>query len=107
VHFFTASPVVCCRLLCSEQRTDLSGRERLATRLRLAEKNILSQTMDAVRRRLAPIRGIPTKTGKMSDPNQDIKEVFDFIDELPKKPAQFIDNIKKWARGEFDPDWNK
>lgn len=63
--------------------------------------------MDAVRRRLAPIRGVPTKSGKMADPNQDIREVFDFIDELPKKPAQLIDNVKRWARGEFDPDWQK
>jgi histone-lysine N-methyltransferase SETD3 len=31
--------------------------------------------MDAVRRRLAPIRGIPTKSGGMQDPNADIKEV--------------------------------
>lgn len=89
------------------QRPDLTGRERLAARLRLGEKTILSQTMDAVRRRLAPIRGVPTKSGKMADPNQDIREVFDFIDELPKKPAQLIDNVKRWARGEFDPDWQK
>lgn len=89
------------------QRPDLSARERLAGRLRVAEKTILSQTMDAVRRRLAPIRGIPTKAGKMADPNQDIKEVFDFIDELPKAPAKVFDNIRRWAKGEFDPDWNK
>jgi len=55
------------------------------------------QTMDAVRRRLAPIRGIPTKAGKMADPNQDIKEVFDFIDELPKAPAKVFDNIRRWV----------
>lgn len=57
------------------------------------------QTMDAVRRRLAPIRGIPTKSGKMADPNADIKEVFDFIDELPKAPAKMFDNIKRWVSG--------
>eukprot|EP00879_Flechtneria_rotunda_P029487 GHRR01031896.1.p1 GENE.GHRR01031896.1~~GHRR01031896.1.p1 ORF type:complete len:158 (+),score=60.88 GHRR01031896.1:142-615(+) len=89
------------------QRADLTGRERLAARLRVAEKTILGQTMDAVRRRLAPIRGIPTKSGRMTDPNADIREVFDFIEELPKKPAQLIDNIKRWAKGEYDPDWNK
>jgi histone-lysine N-methyltransferase SETD3 len=78
------------------QQPTLTGRERLAVRLRLSEKTILSQTMDAVRRRLAPIRGIPTKTGKMANPNADIIEVFDFIDELPKKPAQLIDGFKRW-----------
>ena len=57
----------------------------------------LVQTMDAVRRRLAPIRGIPTKSGKMADPNQDLKEVFDFIDELPKAPAKAFDTIKRWV----------
>lgn len=31
--------------------------------LRLDEKRILRGTMDGVRRRLAPIRGIPTKVG--------------------------------------------
>jgi hypothetical protein len=55
--------------------------------------------MDAVRRRLAPIRGIPTKSGKMADPNADIKEVFDFIDELPKAPAKAFDTIKRWVSG--------
>lgn len=60
--------------------------------------------MDAVRRRLAPIRGIPTKSGKMADPNQDIKEVFDFIDELPKAPAKVFDNIRRWVSA---PQWPK
>jgi histone-lysine N-methyltransferase SETD3 len=53
--------------------------------------------MDAVRRRLAPIRGIPTKSGKMADPNADLKEVFDFIDELPKAPAKLVDNFRRWV----------
>eukprot|EP00878_Enallax_costatus_P003647 GHUV01003861.1.p1 GENE.GHUV01003861.1~~GHUV01003861.1.p1 ORF type:complete len:495 (+),score=148.67 GHUV01003861.1:1566-3050(+) len=89
------------------QRPEVAGRERLAIRLRLCEKKILSQTMDAVRRRLAPIRGIPTKSGGMADPNADLKEVFDFIDDLPNKPKQILDTIGRWAKGEFDPDWNK
>ncbi|KAF8071199.1 setd3 [Scenedesmus sp. PABB004] len=88
------------------QRPEVSGRERLAARLRRGEQAILSATMDAVRRRLAPIRGIPTKGGGMADPNADIKEVFDFIDDLPRKPRQLLDGLKAWARGEFDPDWN-
>lgn len=37
--------------------------------LRMEEKRIVSSTMDAVRARLAPIRGIPTKQGNMQDPN--------------------------------------
>lgn len=59
---------------------------------------VFLQTMDAVRRRLAPIRGIPTKSGKMADPNADIKEVFDLIEEIPKAPAKLVDNIKRWVR---------
>lgn len=50
------------------QSRQLGARERLATRLVLAEKVLLQRTMDAVRRRLAPIRGVPTKKG-MVDPN--------------------------------------
>lgn len=52
------------------QRKDLSPPERLATQLRLEEKRIVAGTMDAVRRRLDPIRGIPTKSGALQDPNQ-------------------------------------
>ena len=37
--------------------------------LRMEEKRIVSGTMDAVRARLAPIRGIPTKQGNLQDPN--------------------------------------
>lgn len=33
----------------------------MQAQLRLGEKRILRGTMDGVRRRLAPIRGIPTK----------------------------------------------
>ncbi len=38
------------------QRQDLTVREKLAVKLRLSEKRIISSTMDAVRQRLAPIR---------------------------------------------------
>ena len=44
--------------------------ERLAAKLRLSEKRIISGTMDAVRKRLAPIRGIPTKAGFQVGSNQ-------------------------------------
>ena len=37
--------------------------------LRMEEKRIVSGSMDAVRARLAPIRGIPTKQGNLQDPN--------------------------------------
>lgn len=36
----------------------------------MEEKRIVGGTMDAVRARLAPIRGIPTKQGNLADPNQ-------------------------------------
>jgi hypothetical protein len=54
--------------------------------------------MDAVRRRLAPIRGIPTKAGGMTDPNSDIKEVFDLIEGLPTAPVKMFDNLRRWVR---------
>ena len=73
----------------------------------MSEKKILSQFMDAVRRKLAPIRGIPTKAGGMQDPNQDLKEIFDIIEDLPNKPAKLFDGLRRWAKGEFDPDWKK
>jgi histone-lysine N-methyltransferase SETD3 len=90
-----------------KQSPELRGRERLATKLRVAEKQILSQFMNAVRIKLAPIRGIPTKGGGMQDPNSDLKEIFDVIESIPAAPAKLFDNIKRWAAGEFDPDWNK
>lgn len=47
------------------QQPSLTPRQRVAVALRLGEKKIINSTMEAVRRRLAPIRGIPTKTGTM------------------------------------------
>jgi histone-lysine N-methyltransferase SETD3 len=63
--------------------------------------------MDALRTRLAPIRGIPTKGGGMVDPNQDLKEIFDFIEQLPATPKRFVDGLVSWARGDQDPNWGK
>lgn len=40
-----------------------TAKERVAAQLRLCEKQILTNTMAALRARLAPIRGIPTKGG--------------------------------------------
>jgi hypothetical protein len=39
----------------------LGVHERVASRLRLTEKRLINATTNAVRKRLAPIRGIPTK----------------------------------------------
>ena len=43
----------------------------------------------------------------MQDPNQDLKEIFDIIEDLPNKPASRFDGLRRWAKGEFDPDWKK
>ena len=50
-------------------------REWLAAQVRVREKGIWAGTVAAVRRRLAPIRGLPSKQG-MADPNAEIKEMF-------------------------------
>ena len=89
------------------QRRDLSRRQRLAAALKVSEKRILRGTMDGVRRRLAPIRGIPTKSGGLQDPNADFKEMFDVFESIPTAPKRFFDGLASWARGEDDPDWKK
>lgn len=58
----------------------------LAAKLRLSEKQILAATADAVRRRLAPIRGIPTKQG-MQRQDADLLEIFDTLARLRLLPA--------------------
>lgn len=60
-----------------------------------------------VRNRLAPIRGIPTKSGQLQDPNQDLREIFDAIESIPAAPAKLVGSFLSWARGEQDPDWGK
>ncbi|GLC74385.1 hypothetical protein PLESTF_001507400 [Pleodorina starrii] len=89
------------------QQPGLSPKERLAVRLRLGEKRIINATMEAVRRRLAPIRGIPTKAGQLADPNSDLKEIFDTIEALPSAPLRLLEGLVSWAKGEQDPDWGK
>ena len=89
------------------QRTDLSQRERMAAMLRLSEKRILRGTMDGVRTRLAPIRGIPTKSGGMQDPNADLIEIFETIESIPTAPKKILEGIKSWARGDQDPNWKR
>ena len=88
-------------------RGELSPIERLGIQQRLAEKKILRKTMDTIRRRLAPIRGIPTKTGTMEDPNQDITEMFDQIENVIPNAKAAVDNFFSWARGDMDPEWRK
>ncbi|KXZ52752.1 hypothetical protein GPECTOR_8g143 [Gonium pectorale] len=89
------------------QQPNLTPKERLAVKLRLGEKRIINATMEAVRRRLAPIRGIPTKSGAMADPNSDLKEIFDAIESIPAAPLRLVQGFMSWARGEQDPDWGK
>lgn len=84
------------------QQPDLVPKERLARQLLLGEKTILQETLNAVRKRLAPIRGIPAKGGKFTDPNQDILDVFETIEGLPNKPKEILDGFLSWARGESD-----
>ena len=62
--------------------------------------------MNAVRRRLAPIRGIPTKKG-MEDPNSDLLEIFEAIESIPNAPKKAFENFQKWARGDFEADVGK
>jgi len=89
------------------QGRDLTPKQRVAAKLRLAERKIISGTMEAVRNRLAPIRGIPTKSGGMQDPNSDLKEIFDAIEAIPNAPKKLVEGFMSWARGEQDPDWGK
>ena len=67
-----------------------------AAALRLAEKRILTETMVAVRRRLAPIRGIPTKSGRMDTPNSDILEIFEQLENLNKAPRAMFNSMFGW-----------
>lgn len=89
------------------QRRDLDRRSRLATALRLAEKRIIQGTMAGIRKRLAPVRGIPTKSGGLEDPNADLLEVFETIESLPQAPIKLFQGLASWARGDLDPDWRK
>ena len=86
------------------QQSDLSPQERLAVQQRLSEKQILQSTTDAIRARLAPIRGIPTKGGKLEDPNQDLLDIFDTIESGPKK---LFGSFTRWASGKDDPEFRK
>jgi protein-histidine N-methyltransferase len=66
---------------------------------------LYSQALIGGCRRLAPIRGIPTKSGDLADPNSDLKEIFDTFESLPSAPIKLAQGFLSWARGEQDPDW--
>ena len=85
----------------------LSPGARLAARLRLGEKRILQGTLDAVRRRLAPIRGVPMKDGTLRDANADFVEIFDAWAAVPAAPKKLVDGLLSWARGDNDPEFQK
>lgn len=89
------------------QRPESSAREKKAARLRLAEKSVLQGTLDAVRRRLAPIRGVPTKDGSMTEANADLLEIFGAIEALPSVPGKLVGGFMSWARGDNDPEFQK
>ena len=55
---------------------------------------------------MAPIRGVPTKQG-MEDPNDEIREIFTAIENLPQKPKELLDSFRSWARGDHDPEYRK
>jgi protein-histidine N-methyltransferase len=109
-----------CRELMSEYNTNeedelnllknvdkkLSLREIETAKLRMAEKKLIGATMTAVRKRLAPIRGIPTKQG-MEDPNQDLLDIFSAIESIPNKPKEMFQDFKKWARGDYEDEFNR
>ena len=89
------------------QGRGLDPRARLAAQLRLAEKGVLQGTLDTVRRRLAPIRGVPTKDGALRDANADLLEVFDVLEAIPAAPGKLINGLMAWARGDGDPEYQK
>ena len=77
------------------QDRTLTREARQAAALRLSEKRILNEVMASVRRRLAPIRGIPTKSG-MESANSDLLEIFDTLENLNKKPMEIVREMLGW-----------
>ena len=73
----------------------------LPAQLRLGEKRILNGTLGGARRRLAPIRGVPTKKG-MQRKDDDILEIFETLESLPGKPKQMLTDFVAWWRAGGD-----
>jgi protein-histidine N-methyltransferase len=89
------------------QQPDLPVEQRLAVLQCCSEKDILLATTDAVRTRLAPIRGIPTKSGKLENPNQDLLEIFEAVEGLGSAPQKVWSSFSGWWSGKDDPDFRR
>ncbi|MCO5568958.1 hypothetical protein L7F22_022661 [Adiantum nelumboides] len=76
-------------------RKDISEKERVAAMLRVCEQRILTNTMSALRSRLATVRGVPTKGGSMKERHSDIKEMFGVMEDVASVPGKFISNFMK------------
>jgi hypothetical protein len=44
--------------------------------------------------------GIPTKSGRMEDPNADLMEIFDAIDAIPNAPKKAVEGFLNWVRSQ-------
>ncbi|CAI5485900.1 unnamed protein product [Closterium sp. Naga37s-1] len=69
-------------------------REMLAAALRAREKQILANTVAALRTKLAPIRGLPSKQG-MDDPNEEIKAMFGMMEAGFSAPTKLFSDLMK------------
>ncbi|CAI5980400.1 unnamed protein product [Closterium sp. NIES-64] len=69
-------------------------REMLAAALRAREKQILANTVAALRTKLAPIRGLPSKQG-MDDPNEEIKAMFSMMEAGFSAPTKLFSDLMK------------
>ncbi|GJP84911.1 hypothetical protein CLOP_g14955 [Closterium sp. NIES-67] len=69
-------------------------RELLAAALRAREKQILANTVTALRTKLAPIRGLPSKQG-MDDPNEEIKAMFGMMEAGLSAPTKIFSDLLK------------
>ena len=87
--------------LLLQKRDDVSLKIRNASRLRQTEKELVGEMMNAVRRRLAPIRGIPTKQG-MEDPNADLLEMIEFFESIPNAPKKAFENFTYYGMSHMD-----
>lgn len=38
---------------------------------------------------------------------QDLREIFESIENIPNAPKKLLEGIKSWARGDQDPTWKK
>lgn len=64
----------------------VSAEEAAAAGMRRCEKRLLAETAAGLRRRLAPIRGKPTKGGRMEAPNADILDIFSQLENITSAP---------------------